>query len=335
MLYVGKNNGPESKWVREKGLPFQGIQASGFPRGLTPRLLTFWIDLVKGLRQAGGLLKKFEPGVVFSTGGYVSVPVSVVAAFRGIPVLLFEPNVTPGLAARVLALFSEKVFTGFEETAAIFARTKSVWTGIPVRSEILEARKEEALGYWGLDADKTTILLLGGSQGAHALNQYMTDVIQFLAEGEQPVQFLMMTGLADYQRVVDQMEKCPLKVVLRPFFGDIQQAYAAADLAVSRAGAITCAELLSRGLPSLLIPYPHASGHQEANARALEKSGAAVVILEKELELGKLSETLEGLLNEPQTVKTMGEKARGAFKPNASAVIAGDILQSISPRKIA
>jgi len=335
VLYVGKNNGPESKWVKEKGLSFEGIQASGFPRGLTLRLFTFWLDLMKGFRQAGELLKKFEPRVVFSTGGYVSVPVSVVAAWKGIPVFLFEPNVRPGLAARVLALVSTKVFTGFEKTAQTFARAKSVWVGIPVRVEILDAVKEKALGEWGLDRNKTTILLLGGSQGAHALNQYMAGAIQFLAEGDQAVQFLMMTGLADYQKVADQMEKCPLKVILRPFFTNIQDAYAAADLVVARAGAITCAELLSRGLPSILIPYPHASGHQEANARALENAGAAVVILEKELEDGTLSEKLAGLLNEPETIKSMGLKAKTAFKERASAVIAEDLFQSAQIRKIA
>ncbi len=335
VLYVGKLTGPESKWVTDRGLPFEGINASGFPRGLSLKLFTFWIDLLKGFSQAVGILKKFQPQVVFSTGGYVSVPVSVAAALKGIPVLLFEPNVTPGLAARVLSFFSSRVFTGFKKTSETFAKSKSVWSGIPVRREILEARKEEALKSFGLDGEKITLLLLGGSQGAHALNQMMSGAIQVLNDGVDPLQVLMMTGFSDYQWVLDETGKCALKVVLRPFFSDIQQAYAAADLVVARSGAITCAELLSRGLPSLLIPYPHASGHQEANARALEEAGAAEVLLEKDLQKGLLADRIHDLVAHPERLKTMGLKAREIYKEDASAMIAENLLEFASQRKSA
>jgi UDP-N-acetylglucosamine--N-acetylmuramyl-(pentapeptide) pyrophosphoryl-undecaprenol N-acetylglucosamine transferase len=335
VLYVGKTKGPESKWVTERGLPFEGIRASGFPRGLSLRLFTFWIDLLKGFSQAEAILKKFEPQVVFSTGGYVSVPVSVAAALKGIPVLLFEPNVTPGLAARLLSFFSRRIFTGFKKTAETFAKSKSVWTGIPVRREILEAKKEDALKNFGLDGEKITLLLLGGSQGAHALNQMMSGAIQVLNEGTDPLQVLMMTGLSDYQWVLDETGKCAMKVVLRPFFSDIQEAYAAADLVVARSGAITCAEILSRGLPALLIPYPHASGHQEANARALEEAGAAEVLLEKDLQKGLLAGRIHELVSNPDRLKAMGLKARDAYKADASALIAENLLQFAGQRKSA
>jgi UDP-N-acetylglucosamine--N-acetylmuramyl-(pentapeptide) pyrophosphoryl-undecaprenol N-acetylglucosamine transferase len=155
----------------------------------------------------------------------------------------------------------------------------------------------------------------------------MTDVIQFLGQGDQAVQVLMMTGWNDYKKVVDQLEKCPLKVVLRPFIGNIHEAYAAADLVVARSGAMTCAETLSRGLPSLLIPYPHASGHQEMNARALEKAGAAAVILEKELEEEKLASILIALLSNEGKLKAMGEGARKLAKPNAASDIVKELLE--------
>ncbi len=333
VLYVGKATGPERQWVTDRGLVFEGIPASGFPRGLTFKLFTFWIDLVKGFIRAGEILKKFQPQVVFSTGGYVSVPVSVSASLRGIPVLLFEPNVTPGLAARLLALCARKIFTGFEKTSETFSPSKSVWTGIPVRREILEAQKEESLKSFGLDEGKITLLLLGGSQGAHALNQMMTGAIRVLNDGTDPLQVLMMTGMRDYQWALDETGKCALKVVLRPFFSDIQKAYAAADLVVARSGAITCAELLSRGLPALLVPYPHASGHQEANARALEEAGAAEVLLEKDLQKGLLAGRVHALVTDANRLKRMGQKAKEAYKADASATIAESLLQFAMQRK--
>ncbi len=327
VLYVGKEDGPESKWVPDSGFEFEGIQAAGFPRSLSVRLLTFWFGFAAGLARANGIVSRFKPDAVFSTGGYVSVPVSLMSAFRGVPVGLLEPNVVPGLAARFLSLFSRRIFVGFEDTLRRFSKRRTQWTGIPVREEIMTAEKSKARASFGLNPDTTTLLMLGGSQGAHALNQYMADVIQFLGQGERAVQVIMMTGWNDYRKVVDQLEKCALKVVLRPFISNIHEAYAAADLVVARSGAMTCAEVLSRGLPALFIPYPHASGHQEMNARALEKAGSAVVILEKELEEEKLSRTLIELLSDEARLKSMGEAARKLAKPNAARDIVKELLE--------
>jgi len=240
---------------------------------------------------------------------------------------LLEPNVVPGLAARFLSLFSRRIFVGFEDTLRRFSKRRTQWTGIPVREEIMTADKSKARASFGLNPDTTTLLMLGGSQGAHALNQYMADVIQFLGQGERAVQVIMMTGWNDYRKVVDQLEKCALKLVLRPFISNIHEAYAAADLVVARSGAMTCAEVLSRGLPALFIPYPHASGHQEMNARALETAGSAVVILEKELEEEKLSRTLISLLSDEARLKTMGEAARKLAKPDAARDIVKELLE--------
>ena len=327
LLYVGKQEGLESKWVPDSGFAFEGVTASGFPRGLSVRLFTFWFEFAKGLAQASRIVGRFGPQAVFSTGGYVSVPVSLMAALRGVPVGLLEPNVAPGLAAKFLSFFSRRIFVGFEDTLKRFSKRRTQWTGIPVREEIVTADKIKSRESFGLNPGTTTLLMLGGSQGAHTLNQYMSDVIRFLGEGDQQVQVIMMTGWNDYRKVVDQLEKCPLKVVFRPFISNIHEAYAAADLVVARAGAMTCAELLSRGLPALFIPYPHASGHQEMNARALETAGAAVVITEKELEEEKLSRTLISLLSDKDKLKTMGEAAHKLAKPNAAADIVKNLLE--------
>ena len=141
------------------------------------------------------------------------------------------------------------------------------------------------------------------------------------------MQAIFMTGWNDYRATADRLEKCPLKVVLRPFIGNIHEAYAAADLVVSRAGALTCAEILSRGLPALFIPYPHASGHQERNARLLEEAGSAVVITERELNEEKLSAALIGLISDEARLRDMGEKAKALARPDAAKQIVKGLLE--------
>ncbi len=329
VLFVGKKNGPEEKWVPEAGLLFEGIPASGFPRRPSWKYITFGYDFFAGLKQARELVASFKPDAVFSTGGYVSVPVSLVAASRGIPVGLLEPNVIPGLGAKFSSRFSRKIFVGFEETLKNFGKGRAQWTGIPVREEIRAAERSRALENFKLFPGFKNVLMMGGSQGARLLNQIMADAILFLGEGGHRVQVLMMTGTADYRRTVDQLEKCPIRMVVRPFFGNIQEAYAVADLVVARSGALTCAEVVSRGLPALFIPYPHASGHQEKNARALEAAGAAVVILEKELGEEMLSRTLIALLSAEEKLKTMGQAAALLAKPEAARQIAREIFEMV------
>ncbi len=326
VLFVGKTEGLESRWVPDAGFAFEGVQAVPFPRGFGKNLFTFLPDFLRSLSQAGRVLSGFGPQVVLSTGGYVSVPVSVAAAFRGIPVALFEPNVVPGLAARFSSWFARRIFVGFQDTIQHFSKRRTQWTGIPVREEIVTAEKTASRKSFGLHPDTPTVLMLGGSQGARALNQCMADVIRFLGEGDQPVQVIMMTGWDDYRKTVDQLDKCPHKAVLRPFIGNIHEAYAAADLVVARAGAITCAEILSRGLPAVFIPYPHASGHQEKNARNLEAAGSALVITEKELDEEKLARTLISLLNDGERLKRMGEAAKRNSRPGAASEIVKGLL---------
>ena len=327
VLYVGKKQGPEAGWVAQAGFAFEGIRVSGFPRGLTLKYFSFLADFVAGFLAANLILGRFKPAAVFSTGGYVSAPLSLAAALRGIPVGLFEPNVLPGLAAKFLALFSKRIFTGFEATLKAFSKTKTLWSGIPVRQEILTAEKATARRSFGLDENTTTLLMLGGSQGARNLNRYMADLVSFMGQGGQRIQVILMTGLGDFKKTVDRLEKCTLKAVIRPFIPNIHEAYAAADLVVARSGAMTCGEITARGLPALLVPYPHAKGHQEANARSLEKAGSALVILEKELSDENLSQTVLALIKDTQRLKAMGESAKKLAKPEAAKLIAEGLLE--------
>jgi len=164
------------------------------------------------------------------------------------------------------------------------------------------------------------------------LNETLAGVLEFIGQGEHAVQAILMTGWNDYQRTVDRMAGCGLRTVVRPFIPNIHEAYAAADLVVARSGAMTCAEIAGRGLPALFIPYPHASGHQEANARILEKAGAALVCLEKDLEEDKIAQTLLALVGDPARLRAMGEAAGKMAKPEAARTIAGRLWEAASPQ---
>jgi UDP-N-acetylglucosamine--N-acetylmuramyl-(pentapeptide) pyrophosphoryl-undecaprenol N-acetylglucosamine transferase len=332
-LFVGRRGGPEEKWLQDVRLPFRGLPASGMPRNLWPKpWFRFAANQAMGLVGAWGVLSDFKPDVVFSTGGYASASVSVAAALRGIPVILLEPNVRPGLAARFLAPFAKRVATGFEETQKSFSKGKVVWTGIPVREEILAATREKSLAAFGLREGAATVLLLGGSQGSRGLNTVLVEAVRFMGEGVQPAQFIFMTGRNDFQEMTDRLEKCPLKVVTRPFIANIHEAYAAADLVVGRSGAMTCAETAARGLAAVFVPYPYAEKHQEANAKALEKVGAAVVIDQKEAAEGKLLETLIALVNDREKLSAMGEASKKLGKPEAAETLAA-MLKGLSESK--
>jgi UDP-N-acetylglucosamine--N-acetylmuramyl-(pentapeptide) pyrophosphoryl-undecaprenol N-acetylglucosamine transferase len=335
VVYVGKINGPEAKWVREAGIPFEGIPASGLPRSLSPKLFGFAGDLVRGFARSRRLVATHRPQAVFSSGGYVSVPVSLAAALQGVPVGLFEPNVQPGLAARLLGVFAQRVFTGFGETLQHFSKRRSEWSGIPVREEIWSAERKKSREAFGLNPDTPTLLMLGGSQGARSLNRLMVQVLRFLGQGDQPVQALFMTGPTDYQATVDELENCPLKVVLRPFIANIHEAYASSDLVVSRSGAMTCAELASRSLPALFIPYPHASAHQEKNARALEAAGAACVLREEETDEETLCRKVISLLSDEKKLREMGLAAGKLSRPHAASQIAQGLMEMARQRKSA
>lgn len=324
---VGRESGVESKWAAEAGVSFSGIPARGMPFALSPRMVPFLAALARGFAASRRILGSFRPEVVFATGGYVSVPVALAARLRGVPLYLLEPNVLPGRAACLLARLARVTFLGFAETAKhLPRRARTVHTGVPVREEILRQDRAEARRALGLSPDAVVLLLLGGSQGSRTLNQAMADLVRFLAEGDRPVQVLFMTGWTEFRERAAQLEGCPLKLVLRPFFSDIHRAYAAADLLIARAGALTCAEACARGLPSVLVPYPHAGGHQEANARALERAGAAKVLSERDAVEGRLVPGVLSLLNDPGLLAAMADSARSLGREDAAAVVASRLL---------
>lgn len=334
-LYVGTRHGLESDIVPKEGIPFATVELQGFERHFTLSNVKRAGKAMLGVAKAMGIVKRFRPDVVVGTGGYVCGPVLMAASLLHVPTLIQEQNVVPGITNRLLSRFVTKVAAGVPEAMVHFPSRKVSCTGNPIRRDVMEASREEGLKAFGLDGDRLIVLISGGSRGARSINQAMVGVLKAAAHHPE-VQFLHVTGKLEYEDVLNRLAdagvdlKQSSHIHVEPYLYNMPLALAVADLAIFRAGAIGLAELMARGIPSILIPYPYAAeNHQEHNARAVMSAGAARMILNKDLTSDVLQKELKGLLDHPEELARMAEASRALGKPEAAGEIA-DIALSIA-----
>lgn len=323
VYYVGTAGGLEADIVPRTGLPFRTIAAAGLKRRLTVKNLWALMLAMKGACEALSLIREIKPAVVVGTGGYVSGPVLLAAHLLRVPVLIHEQNAFPGLTNRIFARLAGYAALTFAEAARYLpGGVKLKITGLPVREEILQTDREDARARLGVGG-QTVLLSFGGSRGAERLNLAMADVIRAYA-GRPGLRIYHATGKAGHEKFWEMLSAGGIdpggmgNVTIAPFFYQIADYLAAADLVICRAGAATIAELTCLGRPAVLIPYPHATAnHQEFNARALESRGAAVVIRDAELSGERLLRELDRLLSNPAELRVMAEKSALLGKPDA------------------
>ena len=335
VLYVGTKEGMESRIVPEAGLEFRGIHARGWQGRRVSSLVQALKENGRGQKEATALIKEFRPDAVVGTGGYVCLPIAQAARKAGVAVYLHEQNAYPGLANRVISLWARKVLLTFEEARPLFpksAQRKAVCTGLPVRPEVLAAKREKAAAALGLLPGVPTLLAAGGSRGALSINLAMLHVLKEFY-GRENVQILMATGRRDYEKITGALEEAGLcykgekNLHVYPYLDHMELALAAADLYVGRAGATTLAELTVRGLPAILIPYPYASAdHQTYNAKSLADRGAAVLLEDKGLNGPKLLCRIKEILTDPKRLEEMRKKSLDCGKPKALEEIIGVLL---------
>ena len=266
------------------------------------------------------LLRQFKPDLVFGVGGYVTGPVLLAAKLLGIPTAIHEQNSIPGLANRMLGRIVGRVFVSLPGSERFFPPAKTVMSGNPVRQELLQAAAQAAPG------DGLTVLVLGGSQGAHAVNELMVKAVELLLE-KKKLRIIHQTGINDAEWVKKRYNAADVNARVFPFITDMAAAYAEADLVVSRAGATTLAEVTVFGKPLVLIPYPYAADdHQRYNAAYLAEQGAAVMYTEQELTGGKLAEVLAELLADAGRRRAMGGRARSLGRPEATESIINECI---------
>ncbi|MFZ5651463.1 MAG: undecaprenyldiphospho-muramoylpentapeptide beta-N-acetylglucosaminyltransferase [Bacillota bacterium] len=323
IFYIGGTRGMESEIVPREGFTFRAIPLAGIKRGFSPsNLLAGW-KAAAGIITAFRYLRGIRPAAVIGTGGYVCGPVVLTAALMGIPTLIHEQNALPGITNRILSRFAGCVATTFEESKSFFASGVVVkTTGLPVRKEILLMNRDQSREKMGIPRDGLLVLSFGGSQGARSINSAMLPVLSFYS-GRPGIQFLHVTGPANYDQFVAEAHKGMKmpengNITIASYIHDMPTALAAADLAICRAGAATLAELIAVGLPSILIPYPYAAeNHQEHNARALERKGAAVVIRDSDLNGDLLKAEIEKLTANREILTGMSIAGRNLGRPGA------------------
>lgn len=327
-LYVGTTRGLEADIIPKEGLPFATIDLQGFKRSLSPENFLRAGRAMMAVIKAGKLVSDFQPDVVIGTGGYVCGPILMAASLKGVPTLIQEQNVVPGVTNKILAKFVTKIACGTEGAVKHFPAGKTVFTGNPIRSEVMTAERAAGAAAFGFDPAKKTVLISGGSRGARAINRAMVDVLA-AASRDDSVQYLHVTGRNEYDDILGRLEAAGVDLVgakhiqVCPYLYNMPQAMALADIAVFRAGATGLAELTARGIPSILIPYPYAAeNHQEHNARALAEHGAARMILNKDLTSEILKRELDELLADDGKLAAMAAKAREMGRPEAAATIA-------------
>jgi UDP-N-acetylglucosamine--N-acetylmuramyl-(pentapeptide) pyrophosphoryl-undecaprenol N-acetylglucosamine transferase len=275
------------------------------------------LDLPRAVWDAGRVLDEFGPDVVIGVGGYASGPAMLAAVVKHIPTLAFEPNVVPGFANRVVARFVSGAAVHFEETAKYFRHAEV--TGVPVRQEFFEIPVLINQKRGGTP----TLLVFGGSQGAHAINEAMIRCLPELLRQAPGIHIIHQTGERDYNDALVAYRGFGEPAEVFKFIEDMPAAFARADLVVCRSGASTVAEITAAGKPAIFVPFPRAADdHQRVNAEALARVGAAVVVEESKLEGVWLAETIAALLGDPRRLQAMSAAARELAHPDAARDIA-------------
>ncbi|HWZ84226.1 MAG TPA: undecaprenyldiphospho-muramoylpentapeptide beta-N-acetylglucosaminyltransferase [Terriglobales bacterium] len=313
VLFIGTARGIETRLVPQAGFPLDLIKVGALKNvSLMTRARTM-LDLPLALWVAGRMLNDFNPDVVIGVGGYASGPAMFAAIRRRIPTLAFEPNVVPGFANRMVARWVSVAAVHFEETCEYFPRCRV--TGVPVREAFFRIPANTA--------GPPTLLVFGGSQGARAINQAMVESLPGLRERIPGLHIIHQTGVHDYDTVLAAYEKTGGLGEVHKFIDDMPATFARADLLVCRSGASSVAEIAAAGKPAIFVPFPRAADdHQNVNARALERAGAAIVVEESNLEAAYLVDTIAAVIGDRQRLQNMSQAAKSLAHPNAVGEIA-------------
>jgi UDP-N-acetylglucosamine--N-acetylmuramyl-(pentapeptide) pyrophosphoryl-undecaprenol N-acetylglucosamine transferase len=303
--------------LRQYDFPWQILSVQALKgTGMGRRLLSL-LRLPFSYWQARRLLRREEPRLVVGMGGYISGPVGLAASRLGIPLVIHEQNAILGTANKLLGRFASTIFLSFPESEDNPAPEKSVWAGNPIRTEFCSPPTHARA------ASPFTILVTGGSQGAHHLNMQILTALPLLPASKADLHFIHLTGPADLAEVQDGYRQAGVSATALAFSPDVVTFMQQAHLVICRAGASTLAELTALGRVGILVPYPYAvNQHQEKNAAYLSRAGAAFLILNQELTGEKIAAMIDKLINNPGELQQMEERTRALGRPQAAAIIA-------------
>lgn len=331
VLFISTGNPFEEKVLANAGFELRKITVEGIKgRGIWKQARSI-MKLPMGVLEAKRILKAFNPDLIFGLGSYSAGPVVLAAWMSRKPIVLHEQNIVPGITNRILARFADRIYISFEDSRNHFRPGQVQWTGNPVRRDILNCLKGQECAPHGTSAEKPfTILIIGGSQGAHSINMAVLEALQSIKQDEA-VHFIHQTGSDDEQVVKSGYDRLGFSATVRSFFDDMAPNYQVADLIICRAGATTIAEITAVGKAALFIPFPFAADdHQALNAAALVNHGAAEMILEKDLSGKALGSKIDFFLMNPESLNEMAAKALMFGRPDAAKNIVDDCYRLVN-----
>lgn len=328
ILFVGANGRMEMDKVPQAGYEIRGLNIAGFQRGSVIKNAMLPLKIMQSLVEAFKIIKQFKPDVAIGVGGYASGPLLHVAGLLGIPTVIQEQNSFAGVTNKILARSATVICTAYEEMEKVFPAKKIVVTGNPVRAEITNATatKKDAAKHFGLDENKQTVLIIGGSLGARTLNHGVEAALERIKESD--VQFLWQTGKLYYEHCKIVAEGVPQLKALQ-FIDKMDLTYTLADVIVSRAGALSISELQLVGKPAILVPSPNVTeDHQTHNAMALVKNRAALIINDDEAKVNLIGAAID-LLYDAKLRTELAANIKRMAKPSATEHIVDQILKAV------
>jgi UDP-N-acetylglucosamine--N-acetylmuramyl-(pentapeptide) pyrophosphoryl-undecaprenol N-acetylglucosamine transferase len=329
VIFVGTEHGIEARVVPREGYSIRFLRAEGLVGVSFLKKIKAMIKTILSFVDSLNIINTVRPDIVIGVGGYASGATMLTAFLKSIPTMILEQNSIPGLTNKILGRFVRSVCITYQESISFFPREKTFFTGNPVRMRILKGSIESAYRLFSLDRGLFTIFVFGGSSGARSINAAVTDAFNYMYELKDKIQFLHQTGVRDYEGVREAYRKFGYKGTITPFIYQMGEAYAVADLVISRAGATTLAELTALGKPAILIPYPYAAGHhQELNARKLLEMGAAKMIRDSELKGETLANNIKELYMNDAMRTEMQRNSMALGRPEACAKVI-DIAMSL------
>jgi UDP-N-acetylglucosamine--N-acetylmuramyl-(pentapeptide) pyrophosphoryl-undecaprenol N-acetylglucosamine transferase len=324
VIFVSTGNRLEKTVLSKAGFELRSIEVAGIKgRGIWNQFKSV-LKIPGAILTAMGLVKKFSPDLIVGLGSYSAGPVVIGAWLMRVPIAIHEQNILPGITNRILARFADRIYISFENTQSPLNPQKVYWTGNPVRRELLETV--------ALDTDQKafTVLIIGGSQGAHRINTAMIEALEHLQDSER-LHFVHQTGETDEGSVREAYRKRTVSATAQSFFDDMAERYRQADLIICRSGATTVAEITALGKAAIFIPFPHAAdNHQMLNAAGLARDGAAEIIVEKELSGHLLCERIEHYMDHPEALADMAARARRHGNPEAAKNIVDDCYRLLT-----
>lgn len=322
-VFVGTHTGFEAKLVPAAGFPLEFIEIGGLNRVGFAQTWRTVRQMPVSFGRCVGILNSYQPAAVFSMGGYAAGPVTLAAWWKGLPIVIMEPNAVPGLANRQIGRYVRRALVSFEETRRYFPAGKSEVTGLPVRPEFFEIPPKPP-------GEALVILITGGSRGSRTLNNAVREAWPLLREAPFRVSLIHQTGADAYAQIAQEFAACGVDGQATPYIADMAAAFASADVIVCRSGAGAVAEVAAAGKPSILVPFPFAADdHQLKNADQFAQRGAARVVLDREMNGRRLYDEIAKLAADPNQLQRMGENAH-AFAKRGAAVRAADVLEEVS-----